>query len=56
MNALLKFLSMGGYARYLWPSYALTLLVVSLNIVWARRSLHSAQSESRRRLVHRGQA
>ena len=56
MNAVLKFLAMGGYARYLWPSYALTLLVVVINIVAARRSLQTAQRESRRRLVHREQA
>ncbi len=28
---------MGGYAAYVWPSYALTFAVVVLNIVWARR-------------------
>lgn len=48
---MLKFLQMGGYALYVWPSYALTLLVVGLNIVWARRSLRRAQADSRRRLA-----
>jgi heme exporter protein CcmD len=41
---------MGGYAVYVWPCYALTALVVGLNIVWARRSLRSAQREARRRM------
>lgn len=48
---MLKFLQMGGYAVYLWPAYALTLLVLGLNILWARRSLRAAQIEARRRLA-----
>jgi len=48
---MLKFWQMGGYAVYLWPSYALTLLAVGLNIYWARRSLRSAQVQARRRLA-----
>jgi heme exporter protein CcmD len=45
------FLAMGGYARFVWPSYAATLLAVILNIVWARRLLARAQREARRRLA-----
>ncbi len=48
---MLQFLQMGGYAVYLWPSYALTAAVVALNIYWARRSLRGAQAEARRRLA-----
>jgi heme exporter protein D len=48
---MLKFLQMGGYARYVWPCYALTALVVGLNIHWARASLRAAKSEARRRLA-----
>jgi heme exporter protein CcmD len=44
------FLYMGGYAAFVWPSYALTMGIVVLNIVWARRSLASASQEARRRL------
>ena len=47
---MLKFLQMGGYARYVWPCYALTVLVVGLNIHWARSALRTAQSEARRRM------
>ena len=47
----MKFLEMGGFAVYVWPSYALTALVVGLNIYWARRSLREAQAEARRRLA-----
>jgi heme exporter protein CcmD len=48
---MLKFLEMGGYAAYVWPSYALTALVVGLNIYWALRSLRDARTETRRRLA-----
>ena len=46
----MHWLQMGGYWMYLWPSYLLTLLVVVLNIVAARRSLRTARAEVRRRL------
>jgi heme exporter protein CcmD len=48
---MLKFLQMGGYARYVWPCYALSALVVGLNIGWARASLRAAQLAARRRLA-----
>jgi heme exporter protein CcmD len=48
---MLQFLQMGGYAVFVWPSYALTAVVVGLNIYWARRSLRDAQAQTRRRLA-----
>ena len=48
---MLKFLEMGGYARFVWPCYALTVLVVGLNIRWAQSSLRAARAEARRRLA-----
>jgi heme exporter protein D len=48
---MLKFLEMGGYAWYVWPSYALTLIVVAINVVTARGALRSAQREARARLA-----
>jgi heme exporter protein CcmD len=49
------FLKMGGYAAYVWTSYGLTLAVIVLNIVWARRLLAKSREEARRRLVMRGE-
>ena len=46
-----EFFAMGGYARFVWPSYALTFLVVVLNVYWARRALRRAREEARRRLT-----
>ena len=51
MNAVSEFFDMGGYAAYVWPSYVLTLIVVVLNIVWARRLLAKSRAEARRRLA-----
>jgi heme exporter protein CcmD len=48
------FFDMGGYAPYLWPSYGVTLAVVVLNVVWARRALAHARAEAWRRLGMRG--
>jgi heme exporter protein CcmD len=45
------FLDMGGYAAYVWPSYAVTLAVMALNIIWARRLLKRSRKEALRRLT-----
>jgi heme exporter protein D len=45
------FLDMGGYAAYVWPAYAVTLAVIALNIVWARRLLQRSRKEALRRLT-----
>ena len=45
------FLDMGGYAAYVWPAYAVTLAVMALNIVWARRLLERSRREARHRLT-----
>jgi heme exporter protein CcmD len=48
-----EFLDMGGYAAFVWPSYAITLIVVVLNIVWARGLLARARTVALRRLASR---
>ena len=45
-----EFLAMGGYGIYLWPSFALGIGVIILNVVLAQRSLANAKLEARRRL------
>ena len=40
-----EFLRMGGYAPYVWPSYALTLAAIVLNIFWARRALRLGKQQ-----------
>lgn len=51
-----QFLEMGGYAAYVWPAYAVTLAIVGLNIIWARRLLAQARAAARRRLAAQGAA
>ncbi len=46
---MVHFLAMGGYARFVWPAFALALVVMVLNIFWARSSLRAAQAAARRR-------
>ena len=45
-----EFFAMGGYGVYLWPSFALGIGVIVLNVILARRSLAAAKVEARRRL------
>ena len=49
------FLDMGGYAAYLWPAYAVTLVVIVLNIAWARSALLRARLAARHRLESKGE-
>ena len=44
-----EFLDMGGYARYVWPAYLLTIAVIVANVIWARRALQRARLAARRR-------
>lgn len=50
-----QFLDMGGYAAFVWPAYAVTLAVIVLNIVWARRALARSRTDARRRLGMQGE-
>jgi heme exporter protein CcmD len=47
----MHWLEMGGYWRFVWPSYLLTLMAIALNIYLARRSLRNAQADARRRAL-----
>ena len=44
-----QFVRMGGYAAFVWPSYALAALVILINILSARRSLREGRRAARRR-------
>ena len=41
-----QFLAMGGYARYVWPCFALAISVLLWN-VWSARRYHAAGPEAR---------
>ncbi len=50
-----EFLAMGGYARFVWPAYAITFAVVLINVALARRAHTAARAEARRRLALAGE-
>jgi len=50
------FFEMGGYAAYVWPAYAVTLTVMALNIIWARRLHQRSRKEALQRLAIGGTA
>ena len=49
MSSLQEFLSMGGYAAYVWPSYGLAALVIIVNAVSPSHRLRAKLAELRRR-------
>ncbi len=46
-----EFLAMGGYAIYVWPSFALTAVVLIYNVYSARRNHAEAIAQANRRLA-----
>ncbi len=46
-----EFLAMGGYAQYLWPSYAMVAVALGWNIFTSRREHRAAVAEARRRIA-----
>jgi heme exporter protein D len=48
--SLSHFFSMGGYGAFVWPAYAITLIVLVGNVLAARASHRRALQEARRRV------
>ena len=46
-----EFLAMGGYAGYVWSSFALTLIILIINVSSARRRHAAARASIARRLA-----
>ena len=44
-----EFLTMGGYAGYVWPAYAIALIVIVVNCVAPLRRLRRLKADIRRR-------
>ncbi|MGQ0662301.1 MAG: heme exporter protein CcmD [Pseudomonadota bacterium] len=45
MVAVAKFLDMGGYALFVWPSYAISALVLAALAIASWRSLRAREAE-----------
>ncbi len=50
-DSLGEFLSMRGYARFVWPAYAVAIGVLVYNVLGARRALRRGLEEARRRIA-----
>jgi heme exporter protein CcmD len=46
-----SFLSMGGYARYVWPCFGFGVVILIWNFWSARRYLNAAKLRARRNLA-----
>ena len=46
-----EFWSMGGYARYVWPGFGFTAVVLAWNLWAARRVLNAARVRAARALA-----
>jgi len=44
-----EFLEMGGYARYVWGAFGLSLVVLTLMVAWTKRGLRTTQRRLARR-------
>jgi heme exporter protein D len=49
MQSLHEFLSMGGYAAYVWPAYAVAAVVVAVNAISPSLRLRKVKAEIRAR-------
>jgi heme exporter protein CcmD len=46
-----EFWSMGGYARYVWPCFGISAVVLAWNVWAARRLLNAARLKAARALA-----
>lgn len=54
MSELMEFLSMGGYAFFVWSSYGLTTIILLAVVFWSSRQLKQSRTQAfRRALQHR---
>ena len=53
MTEVGRFFAMGGYARFVWPAYALWAAVIAGNVWGAWRALDRARTRALRRLAAR---
>lgn len=52
MDRLVDFLHMGGYAFYVWLSYAIVTLMLAINLIVPLRREHRLHARLRRELAH----
>ncbi len=45
MDSVSEYLAMGGYARFVWPAYGLTALVMLGLLAWSWRTLKARERQ-----------
>lgn len=54
MSSWHEFITMGGYAAYVWPAYGITLLVMVINAIVPGRRQRTLLKLLQRRAQHKG--
>lgn len=49
MDELQEFFAMGGYAFYVWTSYAIAFLMLTGIVVWSQRTLRRTRTQTFKR-------
>ena len=52
VDSLLEFLHMGGYAFYVWMSYAIVAVMLTINLVLPLRRARRLRARLQRQFVH----
>jgi heme exporter protein CcmD len=57
MSNVMEFLSMGGYAFYVWSSFGLTTIILLAVVIWSDQQLKQSKTAAfRRALQHRNRS
>lgn len=55
MSSWHEFITMGGYAAYVWPAYGITLLVMLVNAIMPGRRQRALLQRLQRQLRRKGE-
>lgn len=53
MSSWHEFLTMGGYAEYVWPAYGIVLFVMLINAIWPGRQQRAILKQLQRRAINK---
>ncbi|MGH8397818.1 MAG: heme exporter protein CcmD [Gammaproteobacteria bacterium] len=53
MSSWHEFLTMGGYAVYVWPAYGIVLFVMLINAIWPGRQQRAILKQLQRRATNK---
>ncbi|MGH8377535.1 MAG: heme exporter protein CcmD [Gammaproteobacteria bacterium] len=53
MSSWHEFLTMGGYAEYVWPAYGIVLIVLLVNAIWPGHQQRALLKQLCRRVINK---